>query len=282
MTMYKKIAVALSAVMLIAASSAVADDGGRGREIVDKALNLKKPDFSHSMIKMALIAKGGKVEETRGIEQYGRHIAATDTEEVAMLFRQSTNKSNQGIGFLQKENKGRDDDKWIYMPALKSTRRVNSSDGSKSFTGTDASYDDMSTREIDDDTHELMAEEKKNGYDCYKVKSTPTAATLAKAQYKYRIQWIDKATYVPIYAEMYNKKDGSLEKVLVVNELSNIKGVNGDAYDTPTDTTLTTVKSGHSTRIQAVRNKEGKLNIVLDKPIPESCFTQNFLTSADK
>lgn len=274
----KKAALLLS--LAVIAAAVYADD--KGREIVDKALNLKKPDFNHALVKMALIAKGGKVEETRGIEEYGRHIAATDTEEVVMLFRQSTNKSNQGIGFLQKENKGRDDDKWIYMPALKSTRRVNSSDGSKSFTGTDASYDDMSTREIDDDTHEFMAEEKKNGYDCYKVKSTPTAATLAKAQYKYRIQWIDKATYVPIYAEMYNKKDGSLEKTLVVNELTRLTGANGQTYDTPTDTTLTTIKSGHSTRIQAVRNKEGKLSIVLDKPVPESCFTQNFLTSADK
>ena len=34
------------------------------------------------------------------------------------------------------ENKGKDDDKWIYMPSLKTTRRVNSSEGSKSFTGT--------------------------------------------------------------------------------------------------------------------------------------------------
>lgn len=277
---FKKILMVAMAAAVAAA--AMADDGGKGRAIVETSLNLKSPAFNHALVRMALIAKGGKVEETRGVEEFGRHIDATDTDEVVMLFRQSTNKSNQGIGFLQKENKGRDDDKWIYMPALKSTRRVNSSDGSKSFTGTDASYDDMSTRELDDDTHELLGEEKKNGYDCYKVKSTPTSATKAKAQYKYRIQWIDKNTSVPIYAEMYNKKDGTLEKTLVVNELTRLTGANGATYDTPTDTTLTTIKSGHSTRIQAVRNKEGKLSIVLDKPIPEGYFTQNFLPSADK
>ena len=40
----------------------------------------------------------------------------------------------------------------------------------------------------------------------------------------FRSQWIDKATYVPVYAEMYDKKDGSLLKVLTVEKLKNIGG----------------------------------------------------------
>ena len=115
------------------------------------------------------------------------------------------------------EKKNADDDKWIYLPALRNTRRVNSSEGDKSFTGTDATYDDMSTRELDDNTHKLLKKEQKNGFNCYVVKSTPVNAS--KAQYKYRIQWIDKATYVPVYAEMYDKKDSSLLKVLTVKKI---------------------------------------------------------------
>lgn len=269
---------ALAAVSAIAlAGTAFADD--KGREIIDKALNVAKPDTNHSMIQMDLVAKNGKVEESRMIEEFGRHHSDTDTTDIVMAFRQSTNKSNQGIKFLQIENKGKDDDKWIYMPALKSTRRVNSSDGSKSFTGTDASYDDMSSRELDDDDHEFMGEEPKNGFDCFKVKSTPTQATLSKAQYAYRVQWIDKKTYVPVYAEMYDKKDKTLVKTLVVEELSHLKGATGKEYDTPTATTLTTIKTGHSTRIAATKNKNGGFNIVLDKPMNDAYFTQNFLNS---
>ena len=249
------------------------------RSVVDQALNIKKPDFNHSIIEMDLISKSGKVEEHRVIDELGRHNKDTDTSDVVMNFKLCTNKSNQGIKFLQKENKGADDDKWIYMPSLKTTRRVNSSEGSKSFTGTDASYDDMSTREIDDDTHEFVGSgsESKNGYDCWVIKSTPTSKTMADAQYAYRIQWIDKKTLVPVYAEMYDKKDKSLVKTLTVAKLENISG-----YNITTDTTLKNVKSGHSTRMYAQVNPKSAngYNIILDKPIPDSVFTQNYLNQA--
>ena len=269
---FKKSILALAVAMV--STVAFAQDA---RSIVDAALNIKKPAYNHSIIEMDLINKAGNIEEHRIIDELGPHNAKTDTSDVVMNFKVSNNKSNQGIKFLQMENKGKDDDKWIYMPSLKTTRRVNSSEGSKSFTGTDASYDDMSTRELDDDTHELLAEENKNGYDCWKIKSTPTAATVAKAQYQYRIQWIDKKTNVPVYAEMYDKKDGSLLKVLTVDSLENIQG-----YTITTSTTLKNVKSGHSTRIAAQKNPKSPngYNIILDKPIPDNVFTQNYLNTA--
>ena len=269
---FKKSILALAVAMV--STVAFAQDA---RSIVDAALNIKKPAYNHSIIEMDLINKAGNIEEHRIIDELVRKNKKTDTSDVVMNFKVSNNKSNQGIKFLQMENKGKDDDKWIYMPSLKTTRRVNSSEGSKSFTGTDASYDDMSTRELDDDTHELLAEENKNGYDCWKIKSTPTAATVAKAQYQYRIQWIDKKTNVPVYAEMYDKKDGSLLKVLTVDSLENIQG-----YTITTSTTLKNVKSGHSTRIAAQKNPKSPngYNIILDKPIPDNVFTQNYLNTA--
>lgn len=269
---FKKSILALAVAMV--STVAFAQDA---RSIVDAALNIKKPAYNHSIIEMDLINKAGNIEEHRIIDELGRYNEKIDTSDVVMNFKVSNNKSNQGIKFLQMENKGKDDDKWIYMPSLKTTRRVNSSEGSKSFTGTDASYDDMSTRELDDDTHELLAEENKNGYDCWKIKSTPTAATVAKAQYQYRIQWIDKKTNVPVYAEMYDKKDGSLLKVLTVDSIENIQG-----YTITTSTTLKNVKSGHSTRIAAQKNPKSPngYNIILDKPIPDNVFTQNYLNTA--
>lgn len=270
---FKKSVLSVAAIVASAFLFAQTQDA---RSIVDKALNIKKPDFNHSRIEMDLISKNGKIEEHRLIDEYGRHNKNTDTSDVVMIFK-SNNPSNDGIKFLQKENKGKDDDKWIYLPSLKTSRRVNSSEGKKSFTGTDASYDDMSTRELDDDTHELLAEEEKNGYNCWKIKSTPTAKTLKDAQYAYRIQWIDKNTYTPIYAEMYDKDTETLVKTLTVNKLENIQG-----YNITTDTVLKNIKNGHSTRIAAQKNAKSAngYNIILDKPIPDSVFTQNYLNSA--
>ncbi len=267
------IKITFAAAAFAAAGAAFAEDG---RAVIEKVLNVKKPAYNHSLIKMDLIAKNGSIEESREIEEYGRHNAQTDTSDVVIIFKNSTNKGNINTRFLQMEKKNADDDKWIYLPALRNTRRVNSSEGDKSFTGTDATYDDMSTRELDDDTHELLKEEQKNGFGCYVVKSTPVNAS--KAQYKYRIQWIDKATYVPVYAEMYDKKDGSLLKVLTVEKLKNIGG-----YNIPMSNVLKNVQTGHSTRIAITQRKDANGNvldnIVLDKPIPDRVFTQSFLNT---
>ena len=150
------IKITFAAATFAAAGAAFAEDG---RAVVEKVLNVKKPAYNHFLIKMDLIAKNGLIEESREIEEYGRHNAQTDTSDVVIIFKNSTNKGNINTRFLRMEKKNADDDKWIYLPALRNTRRVNSSEGDKSFTGTDATYDDMSTRELDDDTHELLKEE---------------------------------------------------------------------------------------------------------------------------
>lgn len=230
-----------------------------GKEVIQSVLDVKDPDFTHSMVQMDLVEKSGAVE-TRAVEQYGRSI--NGLESIVMVFK--TPAAVRDTRFLQVENDGRDDDKWIYMPALRSTRRIASSEGDKSFMGTDATYDDMSERKIDEDTHELISEEAKNGFDCYKVQSTPVDAKTS--QYKYRMQWIDKKTLLPIYVELYDKK-GKLEKVLQVKEIKAISG-----YNIPMNNEIMNVQTGHSTRL-IIRQIE------LDKPIPDKLFSTNFLNT---
>jgi len=247
-----------AAVLLLAAgTSAFAEDG---RSIIKQVLDVKDPAFTHALITMELIEKDGTVSESRTIEEYGR--SKDGLASAVMAFKSPA--SVKDTRFLQIENKGKADDKWIYLPALRTTRRIASSQGSQSFMGTDATYDDMSTREIDDDTHELLGNETKNGFDCWKIKSTPVDA--GSSQYQYRIQWIDKKTLIPVYAEMYDKK-GNLVKVLTVEKLENVSG-----YNIPKVDVLKNVQTGHSTRLSITQ-------IVLDKPIPDRVFTESFLNT---
>jgi len=253
MKLVKKIA-AGAAIMMMAAALFAID----GKTVVQQALDVKEPDFSMAQVYMDLIEKDGTTER-RAIVEYGKSEENSDS--MIMMFKSPA--SVKDTRFLQITHDGADDDKWIYLPALRTTRRIASSQGDKSFMGSDATYDDMSTREIDEDTHELLAEDvTKNGYTCYQVKSTPVNAD--DAQYKYRISWYDKATHLPVYAEMYDK-DGKLLKTLEVEDIQNING-----YDTPMKNILTNVQTGHATRLTIVK-------LVVDKPIPDSVFTQNFL-----
>ncbi|MCH5290992.1 MAG: outer membrane lipoprotein-sorting protein [Treponema sp.] len=258
--LYKVISMATLALTL--GTAAVFADQ-QGTDIMQKAKDIAKPKFTHSMVEMVLTAKNG-TQEVRSIEQYGRN--QNDLTDIVMLFRSPA--SVKDTRFLQKENKGKDDDKWIYLPALQNTRRVNSSEGSKSFMGTDATYDDLSTREIDEDDHQYEGEESKvvgsTTYNCYKVKEVPYDKK--SSQYSYRITWVDKDTYVPVYTEMYDK-NSKLVKVLTVPTIKKEGG-----YTITYESLLENVQTGHKTNIKIVR-------LELDKPIPDRVFTSNFLNT---
>lgn len=243
----------------IAAAAAVPAFAVDGKTVMQNAKDVKKPAFTHSAVKMDLIEKDGTTE-TRMVEQWGKDEKGL----VSTVMAFHTPASVKGTRFLQVENEGRDDDKWIYLPALRSVRRIASSEGSKSFMGTDATYDDMSGREVDQDTHETTGEEKVGDKDCWVVKSVPKDP--ADSQYSYRIACIDKASWVPVKVQMFDKKD-KLIKVLVVEKLENVEG-----YWIPMQNLMTNVQTGHATRLTISK-------VEVDKPLDPKVFTTNFLST---
>ncbi|MBQ9205625.1 MAG: outer membrane lipoprotein-sorting protein [Treponema sp.] len=237
-----------------------------GTEIMTHVYDRQKPDFTKAAVQLTL-SKNGKVEETRNVGEYGR--CKNNLSDVVMIFLSPA--SVKDTRFLQKENDGKDDDKWIYLPSLKNTRRVASSDGGKSFVGTDFSYDDMSTREVADDTHELLkeSEDKGNFKDLYVVKSTPKDPK--SSQYSYRISYVTKDAWIPTYIELYDKK-GKLVKINEIKAINKMPGTNGRVYNVPMENVMTNVQTGHASSIKMV-------NITVDQPLPDRYFTQDFLAT---
>lgn len=250
---------AVSAALIMGASVFAID----AKTVMQNVHDRTKPNFTKAAVLMDLIDKDGTTER-RQVGEYGR--CKDNISDAVMIF--FTPASVKDTRFLQKENKGRDDDKWIYLPALRATRRVASSEGDKSFVGTDFTYDDMENREVEKDTHEMVKEEQKSGYDCYVVKSTPVDKN---DQYLYRISWVDKKTWIPIYIEMYDKK-GKLEKTNEIKTIQQKTGTNNATYDIPTESYMKNVQTGHSTNLKIV-------SLEVDKPLAEGYFTPNFLNT---
>jgi len=100
--------------------------------------------------------------------------------------------------YLVWKHPGKDDDRWLYLPALDLDNRVAASDKRTSFVGSDFLYEDVSGRGEEEDEHELLGEE--NGM--YVIKSTPRDP--AGVEFAYFKVWIDAATFLPMKAEYYN------------------------------------------------------------------------------
>lgn len=229
-----------------------------GREIMEKARDAVKVDASHALVRMLLIEKNGSTSE-RILEMFGKKGSDGLTRSLIVFHRPASVKDTR---FLVLEQKGRPDDKFIYLPALRRVRRIAAEEGGQSFMGSDFTYDDMSSRDIDDDVHTLLREENLDGVTCYVVKSVPTDAK--NSQYHHRVSWVRKDNFIPIRVEMY-EDEKTILKVLAIEKLEKIEGI-----WTPMVTVMKNVKTGHATRLEIQKIK-------YNEELPDALFSQKFL-----
>ena len=255
--MYSKKITILTALLILISASAFCLTG---TEIAQNAHDRDTGDTAHALLQMDLIDKDGSIN-SRLVETW-RMEDENDLDKLVMVFHKPA--SVKDTRFLVVENEGRDDDKWIYLPALKKVRRIDSSEGGNSFMGTDFTYDDMETRKVEEDSHDLLKEEKKGNYSCYIVEAVSLDPD--NSQYSKRISWIDRETWVPVKMELYDKK-GQLEKVMTADRIEKVQG-----YWSIITTTMKNVQTGHSTVLSMKK-------LVYDETLNPALFTTKFLKS---
>jgi len=95
----------------------------------------------------------------------------------------------------------KDDDRWLYLPGLDLVKRIAASDKRTSFVGSDFLYEDVSGRNLAEDSHELI--ETTDKY--YVVKNVPKKAD--SVEFGFFNVSIDRKTFVPMKMEFYDKKN---------------------------------------------------------------------------
>ncbi len=128
----------------------------------------------------------------------------------------------KGTAFLQfeYEDPERQDDKWLYMPALRRTRRIAGSSKNEYFMGTDFTYDDLGDRSVDEDVYELLREEEFGGHECWVLEAVPVDEDY---MYSRVVRWIRKDVLLPARVEFYERQ-GKLLKILTVVDVREVDG----------------------------------------------------------
>ena len=195
----------LFSILFAEISNAAADSKPSGREIARRMYDRDIGKDSFAKIKMLLIDKRGhkkfrsmitaKKEYGNLEKSYIRFTAPADIENTA---------------FLTWENKDRDDDQFLYLPALKRVRRIVASRKKSRFVNTDYTYEDMQNRKVDEDHHRLINQEKCMGYDCWVIESRPVDPE--NSQYARRISWVVKGADIPVKTEFYDKRGRKIKQ----------------------------------------------------------------------
>ncbi len=131
----------------------------------------------------------------------------------------------KGTRFLTVQNKGRDDDSWIYLPDLQTSRRLSTSDKSKAFLnapdGT-LTNEDMEVKSPGDYNCKLLSEESVENEPCYIVEATKKVQ--GDTQYSKQVFWISKTKWLQLKIEYYDKK-GNKQKITTYKKIRQVNSV---------------------------------------------------------
>jgi outer membrane lipoprotein-sorting protein len=232
-------------------------------EARDIAQRVHDRDDGKSLIqdmKMILIDKNGK-KRVRDIKTFSKDYGKD--EKKILFFKSPADVKDTAFLTYDYDDSSKDDDQWLYLPALKKVKRIPTSDKSSSFMGSDFSYYDMNKRDVDDYRYKILKHTKVRGKDVVMIESTPVSQDV-----------IDESGYVKTIGlirediDMVVRSIGFLKngkkKYLDVKKMHKQDGV------WVIDEMSMTTKDGKTTTHKTILKFD---NIKVNEPVEDSMFT---------
>ncbi len=206
------------------------------KEIALEVYNRVTPNDGESDMTMTLInSKDNK--RVRILHQFLKDYG--DIEKQVLFFKSPADVKNTSFLNFSYDESGKDDDQWLYLPALKKVKRISASSKDNNFMGSDFTYEDMESRNPERDNHIILREENYNGEECFVMEMTPKE----EEQYSKRIAWVIKDKWIPSKIDFYDE-DGEHLKTLEITEYKNM-----DGYWIIVNQLMTNVQKNHKTEI---------------------------------
>lgn len=100
------------------------------------------------------------------------------------------------------------DDQWLFLPAVKRVKRLNSRSKSGPFMGSEFAYEDLSSPVVEKYSYKYLKDEACSVGSCFVVERVPAYEF---SGYTKQITWIDTAEYRTVKIEYYDRKDELLK-----------------------------------------------------------------------
>lgn len=204
---------------MVAQSLPTGDDIAQKINVRDEGKQVVQ-DFS-----MELVDKNGK-KQLRDTKIYRKDYK--DQRKSIILFNNPSNVKGTGFMSFDYTILNKEDDQWLYLPALRKTRRISASNRGDYFLGTDFTYEDikLGTKvSIVDYKRKAIKEEMIDGHKCYLVESVPVNDKIAKELgYSKVHQWVDAQIWLVRKAQYWDV-GGNLLKTTLINDVKQVQGI---------------------------------------------------------
>ena len=234
-----------------------------GRDVMTKMVTSDNVITTQMNIKLTHteVRRGKEKIKIRELVRYHKRYKAGNYISKSLM-RFSKPDIIKGTGFLIWAKTAGGNDQWLFLPKVKSARKIEAQDKTKSFMNTEFSYEDLESFNQPDEQYFLEGKEVLDNLNCYIVEVIGHANT----QYKRSLAWIDDKEWQLRKVEFYDKNN-KLIKVLIVSDYQTI-----DGFSFTTKMTMENVQTGSHTVMDIS-------NIKFNIDIADSYFTKNSLVN---
>jgi outer membrane lipoprotein-sorting protein len=189
-----------------------------GKQIIERNDAMRTVDDEQVELEMQLINKQGQKRDRRV-----SWVLKSDAQRNQKgLIRFLAPADVRGTSLLSIENADREDDQWLYLPALKKSRRISASNKSDSFVGSDFAYEDLGAEEIDQHDYRLLREDTVDGAAVFVVEATPNSEQRKKESgYGRREIFVRKDNAAIARIDFYDRRQ-ELLKVLQARDINQV------------------------------------------------------------
>jgi hypothetical protein len=186
------------------------------RDIMSKVALTRKLAGSEAVVTMTIVNDQGQTRE-RTLSMATKLYDDGKTEK--RIYRFQSPADVKGTGVLVFDYESEADDVWIFLPALRKTRRIVSSQRAQSFMGSEFSYGDLNVPALEDYAYTLRGEEAQAGEPCWVIDLAPKSQDIAAGEgYSKKTYWISKAKHV-LRRALYYDLEGKLLKELRTDQV---------------------------------------------------------------
>jgi len=206
-------------------SGAFGEELPKGEEIIERVNAREMGKDVLQTIQMKLIDKDGSARE-RVMRGAGKSF--DDSRRFVLFFLEPANVKGTGLLTFDYNDAAKNDDQWLYLPAMRKTRRISGGERGGSFLGTDFTFEDIKNQSrgsLLDRTWKTVGIEEADGRACYAIEGVPTTAAVAK-----ELGYAKLKTYIDVELALMRRTDfwddaGALFKSISIRDYEQIDGI---------------------------------------------------------
>jgi len=192
-------------------------------EIMERVSEARKLEGSEAVVSMRIVSEKGEVRD-RKLALATKLYDGGKTEK--RIYRFSAPPDVAGTGVLVFDYESVPDDIWVYLPGLRKTRRILSSQRSQSFMGSEFSYADLNIPATSDFDYKVVRDEAVGADMCWVIDVLPKVDATREAEgYSKKTYWIDQEKFTLRKAVFYDAQ-GRLLKELVSDAIELVDAKN--------------------------------------------------------